>query len=105
MAMKKIAMLIHPGEILEEELEALGRSQTYFAKLIGKTPQEVNHIITGKRNLNMDWAIRIWAAFWTTAQMWINLQNQYDFQLLEEKEETKHIYDSIRLRTKELTLA
>ncbi len=103
--MKKIAMLIHPGEHIVDELVARGRSQTYFAKLIGKTPQEVNHIITGKRNLNMDWAIRIWTAFWTTAQMWINLQNQYDFQLLEEKEETKQVYDLIRMRKKEMALA
>lgn len=94
--MKTVAFLIHPGEHLADELEARERTQSHLAKLIKKTPQEVNHIITGKRNLNADWAMRLSAVFGTTAHYWINLQNQYDFQLLTEQEEARNTYDLIR---------
>ncbi len=103
--MKTIAFLIHPGEHLADELEAMGRTQKQFADMIGKTPQEVSHLITGKRNLNADRAMRLSALFGTTAQYWINLQNQYDIQLLAEKEETKATYDLIRQKAEMLTPA
>jgi ribosome-binding protein aMBF1 (putative translation factor) len=42
----KTAILIHPGEILADELEARGWTQKQLAELIQKSPQEVSFIIT-----------------------------------------------------------
>jgi len=38
--------IFHPGQHIAEELTERGRSQKFFAQLIQKTPQEVNHLIT-----------------------------------------------------------
>ncbi|MCR5412965.1 MAG: hypothetical protein K6E76_08540 [Patescibacteria group bacterium] len=44
---------------MAEELKFRKRSQKYLAELIEKTPEEVNYLITGKRGINTDWAIRL----------------------------------------------
>lgn len=75
--------IIHPGEFLLDELEARNRSQAFFADLIGKTRQEVNHLITGRRNINAERALRISAALGTDPEFWLNLQNTYDLKNLE----------------------
>jgi addiction module HigA family antidote len=93
----KRAYLIHPGEILAQELEERWRSQKYFAELIWKTPQEVSHIITWKRNINADWAVRLSRALWTSESIWLNMQNRYDIFLLEHSEKNV-IFDRIKER-------
>jgi len=98
----KRAYLIHPGEILAQELEERWRSQKYFAELIWKTPQEVSHIITWKRNINADWAIRIWLALWTSSEMWMNMQTSYDIQLYEEKKDCMMAYSLIKSKLKKI---
>jgi plasmid maintenance system antidote protein VapI len=39
-------LIIHPGELIADELEARGWTQRKFAEIIHKTPAEVNHLIT-----------------------------------------------------------
>jgi len=92
--------IFHPWQHIAEELAERGRSQKFFASLIQKTPQEVNHIVTWKRNINADWAFRLSAVFWTSAQVWMNLQAKYDLAILEEKEEERKLWKSIRLNVK-----
>lgn len=92
--------IFHPWQHIAEELAERGRSQKFFASLIQKTPQEVNHIVTWKRNINADWAFRLSAVFWTSAQVWMNLQAKYDLAVLEQKEEERKLWKSIRLNVK-----
>ena len=89
--------IFHPGEHIAEGLQERWRSQKFLAKLIHKTPQEVNHIITWKRNINADWAYRLSAAFWTSAQLWMKLQSKYDLVKIEEKNWEKELYNKIKL--------
>ena len=89
--------VFHPWEHIAEELETRGWTQKYFAQLIKKSPQEVNHIISGRRNLDADWAYRLSAAFGTSAQVWLNLQAKYDLAVLEEDKEEIKLFDLIRL--------
>ena len=89
--------IIHPGEFLLDELEARNRSQSFFADLIGKTRQEVNHLITGRRNINAERALRISAALGTEPQFWLNLQNSYDIKTLEA---TKEAPQFVKIREK-----
>lgn len=91
----KTAILIHPGEILADELEARKWTQKQFAELVQKSPQEVNFIITGKRNLNADWALRLESAMGISAQSWLNMQNAYDLQL--ENQEKANLFSLIKL--------
>lgn len=96
----KTAILIHPGEILADELEARGRSQRQLADLVQKSPQEVSFIITGKRNLNADWALRLESAMGISAQSWLNMQNAYDLQL-QNKEKSK-LFSLIKLSAQKI---
>ena len=89
--------VFHPGEHIAEELQERWRSQKYFSKLIHKTPQEVNHLITWKRDINADWAYRLSAVFWTSALLWMNLQAKYNLAKIEEKDEKKELFNIIKL--------
>jgi addiction module HigA family antidote len=55
---KKLAP-IHPGEILKEELEYLGISQTKLATSINVSSRRVNEICLGKRGISNDTALRL----------------------------------------------
>lgn len=96
--------IIHPGEFLLDELEARNRSQAFFADLIGKTRQEVNHLITGRRNVNAERALRISAALGTEPQFWLNLQNTFDIKTLEQTKEAPQ-FAKIREKAEALVLA
>lgn len=98
--------IFHPGEYLADELEARGWTQKKFAEVIQKSPAEVNHLITGRRNLNADWAMRISVAFGTSPDLWIRLQNKYDFQVLENSKKEQAIFKLIeKSAKKELAVA
>ena len=85
----------HPWELLTKELKFRKRSQKYFAELVEKTPEEVNYIITWKRGINTDWAIRLSNALWTSEEFRLNMQNKYDiFQL--KHSEKNIIFDRIK---------
>ena len=74
--MLKIA--VHPGEILKDELEELGVSQTTFARQIEVPPNRVSQIIAGKRSVTSDTALRFGHWFEVDPQFWLNLQTQFD---------------------------
>ncbi len=66
-----------PGEFLKDALDDLGWSQTEFAEIIGKKPNVVSEIITGKRMVTPETAREIAAALGTSAQYWLNLESAY----------------------------
>ncbi len=70
----------HPWVGLEMALEENNLTQKQFAELIGKTAVEVNQIINGKRNITLDWAMRIAAVFGGNPKHWIEMQADYDQQ-------------------------
>jgi addiction module HigA family antidote len=68
----------HPGEILADDLAALGLSATKFAKHIGVPPNAITSIINGQRGVSAEMALRLARAFRTTEKYWMNLQANYD---------------------------
>ena len=70
--------VVHPGEILRNELEELGVSQTIFARQIAVPPNRVSQIIAGKRSVTGDTALRFGHWFGVAPQFWLNLQTQFD---------------------------
>ncbi len=77
--------LIHPGKILMEEfLQELDISQYRLAKDISVPPRRINEIVKEKRGITADTALRLSRYFGTSAQFWMNLQNQYELELQEE---------------------
>jgi addiction module HigA family antidote len=74
---------IHPGEILDLDfLEPMGISQSRLSKSIGVAPRRVNEIVHGKRGITADTAERFGLFFGMEARFWMNLQAQYDLELL-----------------------
>lgn len=69
---------LHPGVILKDELEELGITLTEFARQIDVPANRVSQIISGKRAITGDSALRFGHWFGTDAQFWINLQAQFD---------------------------
>lgn len=101
--MKKLPIAFHPGEDLLEAIEAKGWSQRQFAELIGTTAPYLSDIIKGRRNITASLAVRIGAAFGTSAEVRMNMQTNYDLFVAakEEKERVASVHEKI----KELTYA
>lgn len=75
---------VTPGEILAEEyLEPLGLSQNALAKAIHVDPMRINRILRGSQVITADTALRLGRYFGTTAQFWLNLQDNYDLRTAE----------------------
>ncbi len=68
---------IHPGEILREEIESRGITQTKLANDLGMKISLLNELINGKRDFTIEYALMIEAALGIDADFWINLQNDY----------------------------
>ncbi|MEO6050263.1 MAG: HigA family addiction module antitoxin [Pyrinomonadaceae bacterium] len=77
----------HPGEMLREEfLIPLGLSQKALADAIRVPFQRVNEIVSGKRGLTPNTALRLAKFFGMSAGFWLNLQMVCDLQRAEKKE-------------------
>ena len=72
--------LIHPGEIIKDEIEYRGISQTVLAREIGMPVSVVNEILNGKRSVSMEFALLLEAALGIEADLWIRLQADYNKQ-------------------------
>jgi len=70
---------VHPGKILKEEfLDPLGVSAYRLAKDINVPINRIAAIVSGRRAITADTALRFARYFGTDAQSWINLQAGYD---------------------------
>ena len=79
-------LAIHPGELLEEEIEFIGMTQLELARRMGRPPQVVNEIIKGKKSITHETAVELENVLGISAQIWINSQSSYDFTLARSKE-------------------
>ncbi len=84
MTSNSYAEVFPPGEFLKDELEARNWSQTEFAEIIGRPVRLVNEIIAGKKSITPETAMQLAAALGTSAEMWMNLESQYQLSRLRE---------------------
>src|ERR1700761_148105 len=72
---------MHPGEVLREEfLVPLGLSAGALAKACGVPRTRVERIANEETAITADTALRLGKALGTSAQLWLNLQNEYDMR-------------------------
>ena len=76
---------VHPGQVLREELDALGLSANALAKAICVPANRVTAILNAERGITADTALRLGRYFGTTAQFWLNLQQTWQIRLAESK--------------------
>jgi addiction module HigA family antidote len=72
---------IHPGEILSDELEEIGLSAKALADVIQVPPNRLYQILSGKRNVTADTALRLGQYFGMSSDFWMNLQSAYELDL------------------------
>ncbi|ABW30887.1 HigA family addiction module antitoxin [Acaryochloris marina] len=86
--------IIHPGEILKLEfLEPLDLTPYRLSKDIGVAQTRISEILSGKRSITADTALRLSQYFGNSAQFWLNLQTQYD--LRQAQEANRGVYSQI----------
>ena len=76
---------VHPGEILREEIEALGLSANVLAKNLAVPANRITAILNGQRGISADTALRLARYFGTTPQLWLNLQKTWELRQAEIK--------------------
>jgi addiction module HigA family antidote len=72
---------IHPGEILADELTEVGISAAELARQIGVPANRVSQILSGKRSITADTALRLGKWFGTGPKIWLNLQQAYELDV------------------------
>jgi addiction module HigA family antidote len=76
-------LAIHPGQHLNEELNALSMSAAELARQLGVPSNRISQLLRGERNITADTAMRLAHYFGTSAQFWMNLQSLYDLRVAE----------------------
>jgi addiction module HigA family antidote len=75
---------VHPGEVLQDELEEIDITQSALAKHIRVMPKTINEICRGKRGISAEMAMKLSKAFGGSPQFWLNLQNNWELSRLNE---------------------
>ena len=91
MAAKKIGisrdLIIHPGETIADVLEDRGITQAELASRAGVSPAYVSNVIAGKKGISANFAMGLEYALGVPKSFWLNLQANYEAELLEINEE------------------
>ena len=72
--------LIHPGEIIKDEIAARGLTQKELALKMGVSYSVFNEILNGKRPVTTEYALMLEAVLGTKASIWLGLQADYNMQ-------------------------
>lgn len=81
--MKLAGPIIHPGEILSDELNEVGVSASDLARAIGVPVNRVTQILNGQRGISADTALRLGQWFGSGPEIWIDLQKDHELRIAE----------------------
>ena len=101
--MKKKQIIVSPGDVVREELEARGWTQQEFADILGRSRQLVSSFLHGRSNLTFDLAYRLEAALGIPAATWLEMENLFRSRL--EKTKIDAIRSEVVARAKWLGVA
>ena len=91
MATKKtgisLDLIIHPGETISDVLEERGISQAELAARTGVSTAHISNVIAGKKDISTKLAMALEYALGVPKSFWLNLQANYDAELLEINQE------------------
>ena len=90
------SLLIHPGEMIKDEIIARGMTQKELAQKMGVSYTVFNEILNGKRPVTTEWALLIEAALGTDANIWIGLQAEYNMQKIKQDKSFMKRLEKIR---------
>ena len=81
--MKLAGPIIHPGEVLSDEIEELGVSASDLARAVGVPVNRVTQILNGQRGITADTALRLGQWFGSGPEIWLDLQKDYELRTAE----------------------
>ena len=81
---KKRIQPIHPGVYLKELLDELELSQYRLAHDIGVPAMRISYVVSGKRPVNAELALRLGRYFGQEPRYWTNLQSRFDMDKAED---------------------
>jgi antitoxin HigA-1 len=90
---------IHPGELLQEQLEELGMSARALAARLSVPTNRITGVLNETRSITPDTALRLAKFFGggqDGARFWLNLQQAYDLRLAEMHAENDGYLDAIQ---------
>jgi addiction module HigA family antidote len=89
----------HPGEMILDFLEDLGKTQTEFADAIGVSRVRLNELIRGRRAMTPSTALRLERTLGKPAYWWLGLQQDYDLWRATRGPEMREIRGLKRLKS------
>lgn len=69
---------VHPGKLVEANLEELNLTVAEAAKALKVTRQQIYNVMRGKSAVSPDMALRFEKAFGGGAAMWLGMQTSFD---------------------------
>ena len=69
---------VHPGAVLQDEIDELGITQVALAEHINVLPKTINEICRGKRGISAEMAMKLSQALGASPQFWLNLQINWE---------------------------
>ena len=79
----------HPGELIKDELKERSMTQRELSEMTGIKPSVLSETINGKRSVSLSVAVALEKALGVPAEVWMNLQTQYDLDSVQIAEREK----------------
>lgn len=77
---------VAPGEILcDDFMKPMGITVSRLARDIAVPSDRISGIVSGRRGITADTALRLERYFGVEAQFWLNLQSEYDLRIMKRK--------------------
>jgi addiction module HigA family antidote len=74
---------IHPGKLLRREMQARKLSANALALALRVSSGRITDILTGKRGVSPETAMRLARYFGNSARFWLDLQTTYELEVAE----------------------
>lgn len=95
----------HPGELIKDELKARNLTQKELSEMTGIKASVLSETINGKRSVSLNVAVALERAFDIPAEVWMNLQTQYDLdsaQIAEREKQSETVSVTIPISDRNL---
>ncbi|HEX9510338.1 MAG TPA: HigA family addiction module antitoxin [Puia sp.] len=77
---------LHPGEVLQDELEARDIKKSLFAEQLGMKAGHFSELLHGKRHVSAATALKLEKLLGISAEYWMRVQVYYDLFMERHKE-------------------
>lgn len=85
------------GRIIRRELDARGWTQKDLAQIMDRPEQTISQIVNAKKRITPETALQLAAAFGTSAELWLNLEANYQLRQARDDEDNSAIRRRSRL--------